>query len=148
MDKYRIEVEERFSFFGNVLLGARKPLYFPTLTGIVVNPKNQMDFNATEKFIIDTGASISILGPKFESFLNEHPPDDSQNIRYGNSKVTLPVYKIELKVKGYSFPLKAALDINLKFNSLLGHHSFLDQFGHIILNPRDKVSRLITKHRA
>lgn len=109
----------------------------PVMDGIVLNPITKKDIGITEKFLIDTGAEVNILCGIYEDLLKIN----NNRIRWqkmlylgGKSFIYLPVYKIEIKIKGYSFDSEAAIDKAGEF-SLLGQDFFKKQLN--VLSFRD-----------
>ena len=144
--KNPIKIEENYKFIGNLLLSSRQSLFMPVISGIIVNKKTGIPFNFSDTFLLDTGGSLSILCPKYESFFDKAHIIDHQNIKYGNCQAKLPVYDISINIQGFAFDLKAALDNNLTFMVILGNYLFLDQFSSIILNPKIKKTTILKKY--
>lgn len=141
-----IYIEENYKFYGHCILSSRQPLYLPMLNGLVYNPVTNIEDTSTEIFLVDTGASITILRPKFTSLFSPINQIDYQYVQYGNNVVKLPVYEIGLKIKGYDFKIYAAIDNNLNMkHSLLGHYNFFQSFDFIINNSKKKNMKLIAK---
>jgi hypothetical protein len=147
-NKKYIKIEEKYNLQINKvnILSSKKILYLPVISAIVLNKEKEIDFGTTDRFLFDTGASITILGSKYCDFLKDTKPIDSLEIIYGTGKKKLPVYEIAIKIQSYTFDIKAALDESLAFTmSLLGYFSFMDQFNNIVLNPQDKKITILKK---
>jgi len=98
----------------------------PVMDGIVLNPIMKKDIGITEKFLIDTGAEVNILRGIYEDLLKIN----NNRIRWqkmlylgGKSSTYLPVYKVGIEIKGYSFDSEAVIDKDREF-SLLGQAFF------------------------
>jgi hypothetical protein len=138
-------LEQELTFFPQIYSKTRSPFYMTYIEGIVINPYNKKQTYTTKKFLVDTGASISILNSSL-GFLFEdkhNPIIEYVNIQYGGGIVTLPVYNIKLKIKGFEFELPAAFDKNMQIPSLLGHYGFLNVFEHFGVSKQRKKLTLI-----
>jgi len=98
----------------------------PVIDGIVFNPVTKQDRGEIEKFLIDTGAELNILRGIYEDLLKIN----NNRIRWqkmlylgGKSSTYLPVYKVGIEIKGYSFDSEAVIDKDREF-SLLGQAFF------------------------
>jgi hypothetical protein len=98
-----------------------------------------------EKFLIDTGASMTILRSDLGQFVKDLVVDNIFRVQYGSGKPRdLNVYKITLLVKGIEIPIKAAYDPEYKYeNSVLGNTYGLSEFGILVTNHRKKFSKII-----
>jgi hypothetical protein len=106
--------------------------YQPRINGLVIfNGQKAYTIN---EFILDTGASITILNAKFNFLFKDTKPQSYTRIMYGGSTKDLPVYDIELKIEGNLFNLKAAHDSEMELTSLLGHFDFLNTFNHFSIS--------------
>ncbi len=142
-----IRIEQDLTYFPKIYQRNLKSSYYmPYIEGIVINPHNQKKTYSTHKFIVDTGAAISILNSSF-GFLfkdNDTPVIDCVNIQYGgNSQPNLPVYSIKLKIKGVEFDLPAVYDKNMTITSLLGHFEFLNTLEHLSISKKRRKLTLI-----
>lgn len=124
--------------------------YMTYVDGLVSNPHTGKKSLTTHKFIFDTGAAITILNRSFNFLFIDRrtgkkttPVEDNVSIRYGSGTVTLPVYKIKLKIKGIEFSLLAAHDQNMELNSLLGHFDFLNELEHFGVSKKRKKLTII-----
>lgn len=110
----------------------------PVVYGVVFNPLTNEKSDLSEKFLVDTGSEINILRGCYEDFFKKNPIIGYQPISYGGSdKQTIkphPVYKVEIKIKGYSFNIEAAIDKNIQF-SVIGQAFFKKQLN--VLSFRD-----------
>ncbi len=118
----------------------KRPLYMPVLHAIVRNMFDQ-DIGSTEQFLIDTGASISILTNKYSTLFKNDKQIDTMVIQYGREKpVTISVYNAKLKIKNTpEISLKMAIDPNVPY-SVLGNVDFIERFRSIaIVNIKKNV---------
>ena len=122
-------IDIEFSYLGRHLNRERRGLYMPHIDGLIADPISGMDMGVTQSFLIDSGAAITILGPACAGFLNNLPVYDHFLAQYGQGqKRNLPVYELNLLIKGYVFDIKAALDPLLKTTNLLGTLHGLEKF--------------------
>jgi hypothetical protein len=128
-----LRIKKQFSAPINILKGQNGRVRMPYIDVLVFNPVSKRDNATTEKFLVDSGASITILNSKFARLLQETPPEEEIIIQYGQSKTgSLPVYRVVLKIQGYHLETIAAYDANLKTHSLLGHCGFFDKHFDIV----------------
>lgn len=127
--------------------GHYKPYYMPYIDGIVTNKHTGKKTLTAKRFIIDTGASITILNSSFHFLFKEEEQTHRINtvkIHYGGNTVELPVYEIKLKIKGIEFDVPAAFDKNMNnLHSLLGHLGFLNELTHIGISKKKRKVTLI-----
>ena len=149
MKYYQTVIDEPFKYLGDILTHKRSPLYMPVIEGLVENASTGQMIHQVEKFFVDTGASMNILGPKFMNYFDDSHIIDRQPITYGNTKVTLPVYRVNLLIKGNKFEsIIAAIDPKLQFHSLLGNEFFLKHIEKILFDYNKKTMKLINiKHK-
>ena len=118
--------------------------YQPRINGLVIF--NGQKAYTTNEFILDTGASITILNAKFNFLFKEVKPQTYTRIMYGGNTKDLPVYEIELKIEGNLFKLKAAHDNEMELTSLLGHFDFLNTFNHFSIST-DRRKFILIKNQ-
>ncbi len=140
-----MRIEQELRFFPKIYKKSAGSYYMPYIKGSVTNLNNGKRTLYASDFIIDTGASITILNHKF-AFLFEDDNNiiDYISVQYGGNNKELPVYKIELKLQGHSFILPAAFDKDMQLTSLLGHFEFLNTFEHIGMSKKRKKISLIS----
>lgn len=139
---FSCDIRYQFDIFNK----QKQALYLPILEAIVMNKHGEeLGAGIYEKFLIDTGASVSILKGKYEKIFKYSDHIDSFKVQYGsgNAKM-LSIYEAKLKIKGVqqAIPLKVGIDPSLSFSkySLLGNADFLEKFKAIaIINSRKKV---------
>ncbi len=139
-----IKIEQNLTYFPQILKKIKKGYRMPYLYGTVLNPHNDKKTYTAKKFLVDTGASISILNSSFNDLFKDEktPIIERIKIQYGGSSPELPVYNVKLKIKGFEFDIVAVYDKGLKTPySLLGHFKFLNNFDHFgISKKRNKFS--------
>jgi hypothetical protein len=146
----RIRIKKEFS--APIILnlkGKNGRVRMPYIDVVVHNPfpESKKDNPTTERFIVDSGASITILNSRFTELLKDTPPESETIIQYGQGKTSrLPVYRVVLKIQGYHLETVAAYDANLKTDSLLGHYGFFDTHFDIVtfdFKGRSPITKLI-----
>jgi len=141
----RINIEESLTFYKNVLERSESSFRMATIYGILRYPRTGKETESFHKFLIDTGASISILNREFVDFIdNNFKEIDRTTVQYGGKRVTLPVYEMILTIKEYNFPMRMAFDKHLELPSLLGQFDFLNKFNHVIFDYKKSYSKLIS----
>ncbi len=142
-----MEITQKYSNEGIILQNHRIPNFTPTIDAIVTNVDSGKSTLVTERFIIDSGASMTILGPKLEHLFLDTIRIDVFNVAYGAGTKKLDVFKIKMLVHGLEFELLAALDTGLKIkHHLLGITKGFDFFDHLVLNNKLKTTKLIKKY--
>ncbi len=144
-----MEIEYKYQIQTNVLNKNRysKPKY-PIVPAIVKIPNTGItSYPAAEEFLIDTGASISILHHRNKKLFEEIEPIDSTTIIFGNSTVVMNVYNIILRMNGVDFEMVAALSNKLNFKySLLGYYKGIETFDYLIMNNIRESFKLVNKN--
>lgn len=140
-----IKIEQDLYYFPQILLKTRSPYYMTYIEGTVSNLTNEKKTLTIHKFIVDTGAAITILNSSL-GFLfknNDSHIIDHVSIHYGGGVVKdpLPVYIVRIKIKGNEFDIPAAFDKNMRLPSLLGHYESLNNFDHVGIS---KLRRKLT----
>lgn len=141
-------IEQTYSNEGLMLKRTQATNWSPTLNAVVTNLHNGQETIITEKFLIDSGASITVLGPSLERLFKESEPFDSIDILYGAGRKRLNVYKVKLTMQGgQHMEILAALDTTLQFkHHLLGMTKGLDYFDYLVLNNKHKTTKLVKKY--
>ena len=141
-------VEQRYSNEGLILNKPQVTNWSPTIDAVVANLHNGRETFVTERFLLDSGASMTILGPSLSHLFKGTEPHDKFYVAYGSGKKTLYVFKVKLTVKGgHSFEILAALDNGLGLkHHLLGVTKGFDYFDHVVLNNKLKSLKLIKKY--
>ncbi len=93
------------------------------------------DFQPKKPVLIDTGASISILGLEFEDFFSTRKPVDTFRVQYGGTSksIDLDVYEVTLTIKGYGLKSRVVFDPAQQYCHLLGHLDFLQKHFDVVL---------------
>jgi len=119
--------------------------HYPIVPAIIEVP--EVDVSSApfaEKFMIDSGASISIIHQRNKRLFESATPFDTTNIIYGNSKATLDVYNVTLKIQGTPIKIIAALAKDLQFKySLLGYFRGIETFDIFVMHNKKKVFKLV-----
>jgi hypothetical protein len=125
--------------------GAYKNYYMTYLRGVVTNLYTGKSTKITHEFLFDTGAAITILNNQFlYLFENTDTPVIShQKIQYGGNIVELPIYKINIEIKGITFEIPAAFDKEMTLTSLLGHLGFLNELEHYSVSKKRRKLTII-----
>lgn len=123
-----------------------KPYYMTYIDAVVINIHTQVSSVITHEFIFDTGAAITILNAKFAYLFEDTdtPVITYQHIQYGGNVVKLPIYEINIVIKGQLFKLPAAFDKDMKLTSLLGHLGFLNELEHYWVSKKRRKLTIIT----
>ena len=120
-----------------------KVVYSPRIPVLIKDPNSGKLTSFTNEFIIDTGASISIINVKYKSFLESIEKFDELKVRYGAGKQKwLPVYKLIFLIKGTEIDVTVAYDKDLPF-LLLGHYGFFENLSYQLFDSSLKKSRLV-----
>ncbi len=141
-----MRIEQSLTYFPRLFTDKEAGYYMTYVEGIVTNPHNKKKTLTVHKFIVDTGAAISILNRRFKSLFDKSTlPITHVNIHYGGgiTREPLPVYKVIIKIKGVEFELLAAFDKNMTLTSLLGHHGFLNELEHLGISKKNRKLTLI-----
>ncbi len=125
----RIEISNKFTYHNEYFKeSARAKLYLPYID-IVVE-----DFQPKKPVLIDTGASMSILGLEFEDFFSTRKSVDTFQVQYGGSSksIKLDVYDIIFTIKGYNLNSRVIFDPAQQYH-LLGHIDFFQKHFDVLL---------------
>jgi predicted aspartyl protease len=118
--------------------------YITHIDAFVTNPANGVRSDLPKRFLIDTGAALTILNRQFNRLFEDgQTPEDTTEIMYGGGLRKLPVYEVELKIDGHSIKVLAAHDDKMALDSLLGHYNFLNDFDSFNLSGKRRNFRLI-----
>ncbi len=139
------KIEVALRLHNNILKNqTSKSFYLPYLDGIIENPLNG-EKSTVQRFLIDTGASISVLGRVFHRLFDEKTPiNEYAIVKYGDGKTReFPVYKVNLKVQGVLFKdLIVAFDKQMETH-LLGNLGFINELEHLGISKKRKKISLI-----
>lgn len=119
--------------------------YITFIDAFVFNPFNGVRTDLPKRFLLDTGAAITILNRQFNNLFEDGktPLLDNTKILYGGGAKVLPVYNVELKIDGFNFKTVAAHDSEMYLDSLLGHYGFINDFRSINMSGQRKKFSLI-----
>ncbi len=144
----RITIEKDLTRIGKTLNNKRHSrAYYPLLNGIITNPKNnKTNAPSTETFLIDTGASISLLHPRNQYLFDRKDAVDTTNIQFGISSIKCNVYEVDVMFLGHTLSIYAALIPKMSFShSVIGYFEGLDKMDIFVMNMRQKKFKLINR---
>lgn len=122
----RIKISQKYTQELLPFESGGKFVYLPYVDAILKNLQTGDIDQTTSKFLIDTGASISIINKRYESFIKNMKPIDTLPIRYGNNRPKkMPIYNLGIIIKGHIFEVPMAYDDEGSF-LLLGQFNFLN----------------------
>lgn len=133
---------------GSILEKVKSVNWQPRIYATVINKSTMEETKLTVNFLIDTGASMTILHSGLKDLFNDTKHIDIFKMQYGNGvSKNLKVYETIIRVKGrVEFSILAALDEDFKFPySLLGITKGLDIFDHSVFNFKKKKYLLTQK---
>jgi|GEM_PF-1526169 len=143
-----MEITTKYQIQGRVLNKAKysRPKY-PILPAIIKIPNSEISsFPLAEEFLIDSGASISIIHQRRKDIFEDIMPVDTTTIVFGNSKEKMNVFNIILRIKGQDYNIVAALATKLNFKySILGYYKGIENFDYFIMNNRKEIAKLVNK---
>jgi len=120
-----------------------KYVHSPKVPVVIKDPSTGKVTAFAHDFLIDTGASISIINSKYESFIRNIDSVDQLRIKYGGGKDRwLNIYELIFIIKGQEMEVKVAYDDQLPF-LLLGHYGFFENLTYQLFNSNTKKSRLV-----
>lgn len=115
----------------------------PLIPVILKDPITNKTTKFARKFILDTGACISIINPIYEHFLKDLKADRNIQIQYGAGKPKeLPIYNIIFVFKKQEIKSTVAYDKNGK-HLLLGHYDFIENFSYTLFDSLTHSSKLV-----
>lgn len=119
-----------------------KTIWLPKVSVILKSTINSHETKFVGKFILDTGASISIINSKYSDFIKHLDQKDHLVVQYGagNSK-KLPIYQVVFIIRGREIKSTVAYDSELPY-LLLGHYDFFENFSYNLFDSLLKESRL------
>jgi predicted aspartyl protease len=122
-----------------------KSIYMPYVNAIIKNLQTGDIDKNTNEFLVDTGASVSIINKRYESFLSKIKPHDGISLQYVNGHIKkCPLYRIGIIIKGQEFELSAAYDDDCPF-LLLGHFEFLERNTYTIFDSSSNRLQIIRR---
>lgn len=141
-------IEQQYSNEGFVLSKLKTTNWSPTIDAVVTSVSTRISTLSTERFLVDSGASLTILGPRLANVFKDSIPVDNYPIRYGSGPIVkLDVFEVILTIKGYEFNILAAFDPKLAIkHHLLGVTKGFDQFHHVLLNNQHRITKFVKKY--
>lgn len=141
-----MEITSKYQIQNKVLNKTKysKPKY-PVIPAIIQIPQSdKTKFPLAEEFLIDSGASISIIHQRKNQIFEGVTPIDTTTIVFGNSRENMNVYDVILKINGIEFNIVAALATKLNFKySILGYYKGIENWDLFIMNNRKELSKLV-----
>ncbi len=136
----RLEINEEITWCENLLERGKSSYKMSYLYAIIQYPRTGKETLNACRFLIDTGASISILNREFSDFIEDNFREiDYLTVQYGGSNKRLPVYEFNLKIKGYCFNnVRMAYDNTMVLPSLLGQFDFLNTLDYLHIDYKKK----------
>lgn len=144
-----MEISYPYEIQGKVLNKERySKSKYPIVPAIIKIPGTERSSSPlAEEFLIDSGASISIIHQRHKALFKDILPFDTTTIIFGNSRSPMNVYNVILKINGMEFEIVAALANNLKFKySLLGYYKGIENFDLFVMNNRKNNFKLVNKY--
>jgi hypothetical protein len=142
-----INLKGKLANNGSVLENDKLTNWSPFLYAVVINAKTSVETSLSKAFLIDTGASMTILNASLGYLFKDSSYIDIFKMNYGDGKYrSLKVYDTKIRIMSKEFNILAALDENFSFNySLLGITRGLDIFNHTIFNLKKRNYLLTIK---
>ncbi len=141
--KSRIEIKAYYTPKSYGFSSKAKTIHMPYLNVIVKNPETGETDKNTSQFLVDTGASVSIINSRYESFIQKIKPYDSFKIQYGNGGLkNCPMYHVAAIIKGIEFNISVAYDAECPF-LLLGHFEFMERNSYTIFDSYSSRLQII-----
>lgn len=134
-----------FAFQRSVRMFDNTRQSLPIISGIMRGANSKEDLGTNDTFLLDTGASISVLNVQYEKVFKTSDFIGYQVIQYGaGNERRLKVYAAEFLFGGNSVSLSAAVDPDLNLNNLLGNYDFMHKFKAIVFQHR--LNRVRLRH--
>lgn len=131
--------------YRNTLLNLSKsPKHFgnPKISVILKSPENSEETRFANKFLLDTGASISIINKQYSRFIKHLKQKNELIVRYGGgNEKKLPIFDVIFIIKGTEIKSSVAYDETLPY-LLLGHYDFFENFQYSVFDSLLGESRL------
>ena len=142
-----MEIHCKYEIQQKILTQNKDKFYYPLIDGVITNPVNKKSSGPFETFLIDTGAALNIIHPKWSKLFENTEPIDKFFLVFGQGeKSETSVYKVNFTFEGNTFESFAALPEN--FNppySILGYLGGLNLFDIFVGNVLKKQFKLIKK---
>lgn len=141
--KNRIDISHKYTKETLPFKSGAKYVHSPKIPAVIKDPASGIITSFAYDFLIDTGASISIINAKYESFIKNVQHVDELKIRYGGGKEKwVKIYDLILIIKGNEIAVKVAYDEALPY-LLLGQYNFFEDMTYQLFDPRMKKTRLV-----
>lgn len=142
--KRRIDIRNKYERVLLPFSKSPKSVGIPKVSVILKNPLTSKETEFSKRFLLDTGASISIVNSVYGDFLEELDAVDKLSVRYGAGSIKLlPIFKVIFVIKGEDILTSVAYDPDLPYQ-LLGHFDFLENFTFTLFDSSAQESRFIT----
>jgi len=111
----------------------------PVLDVIVENLAGE-DLMCSDEFLVDTGASVSVVGRKYEGLFKSQSIYDTISIQYGTGATkNLNIYECYFKIaKKKRILTHVAFDPELRTKPLLGNSGFIDKLKSLAIVSESK----------
>jgi predicted aspartyl protease len=115
----------------------------PYIRVVLHNPQTGKTDSISHEFLVDTGASISIINNKFANFLKDTKRHDRLEIQFGKgSKHFYDVFEVILIIQGNEISSLVAFVPECPF-LLLGHYSFIERNSYTLFTSSIKQTRML-----
>jgi predicted aspartyl protease len=139
----RIEIKGKYTSRPLKFKKYPKHVGVPLIDIVLKNPTTGEIAQTTGEFMLDTGACISIINKKYQSFIEKMNPVDELNIQYGSEKIVkASTYKVIMIIKGKEIESTVAYDPDSPF-LLLGHFDFFENKSYVLFDSTLKQYRIV-----
>lgn len=116
---------------------------YPHISVVFKNPDTGIMDGGRHNFLIDTGASISIVNASSKGFLDKLKPIDEISIVYGaGGSAKCAVYEVIMVMNGQDVPIKVAYDTRCHCQ-VLGHYDFFEKMDYNLFHTTEKKTVLV-----
>lgn len=133
-----MEILVKYALSGKVFGKNSKPNWRPIVNIVIKDIEGNQTLD--QNFLVDSGASITILNRHAEEFIRCLTPIDYFSVQYGGGQPQkLPVYNLVFVIRGLEIPVLAAYDETLiSAEHLLGMTAGLDFFDIVVFNNQSQ----------
>jgi hypothetical protein len=137
-----MEIIYKYVLSGKVFKSKSRPNWRPIVNVVIKDIEGNQTLD--ENFLVDSGASITILNRRADEFIKRLTPVDYFEVQYGGGGIQkLPVYNLFFILKGIEIPVLAAYDQNLVSSEhLWGITAGLDFFDLIVFNNQSQTKHI------